>query len=98
MPSLSVVFHPDAVEEAQAARQWYAQRSQSAADAFLAELDQGIEAVSQAPLRWPLFKHGTRRYLHHRFPFQLIYRVASDRIEIVAVAHGRRRPGYWKTR
>ena len=48
MPSLSVVFHPDAVEEAQAARQWYAERSQSAADAFLAELDHGIEAISQA--------------------------------------------------
>jgi plasmid stabilization system protein ParE len=69
-----------------------------AADAFLEELDHAIEAVSQTPLRWPLFKHGTRRYLYHRFPFQLIYRVASDRIEIVAVAHGRRRPGYWKTR
>jgi len=98
MAGLSVVFHPDAVEEAQAARQWYAERSQSAADAFLEELDHGIEAVAQTPLRWPLFKHGTRRYLYHRFPFQLVYRVASDRIEIVAVAHGRRRPGYWKTR
>jgi hypothetical protein len=41
MPGLSVVFHPDAVEEAQAARQWYVTRSQSAADSFLAELDRG---------------------------------------------------------
>jgi hypothetical protein len=28
MPGFSVVFHPDAVEEAQAARRWYAERSQ----------------------------------------------------------------------
>ena len=98
MPGFPVVFHPDAVEEAQAARQWYLVRSQSAADSFLAELDLGIEAISQAPERWMLFKYGTRRYLFHRFPFQLIYRVVDKRIQVVAVAHGRRRPGYWKSR
>lgn len=98
MLGLPVVFHPDAVEEAKAARQWYAERSQSAADSFLDELDRGIEAIANAPERWPLFLHGTRRYLFHRFPFQLIYRVTNDRVEVVAVAHGRRRPGYWKIR
>lgn len=98
MPGLSVVFHPDVVEEAHAARQWYLVSSQSAADSFLAELDRGVEAISLAPERWPLFVHGTRRYLFHRFPFQLVYRVVSNRIEVVAIAHGRRRPGYWRSR
>jgi plasmid stabilization system protein ParE len=98
MPGLPLVLHPDAVEEAQAAWQWYFERSQSAADSFLVEIDHGIESISEAPERWPLFVHGTRRYLFHRFPFQIVYRVANDRIEVVAIAHGRRRPGYWKTR
>ena len=39
MPGLPVVLHPEAIDEAQAARIWYAERSQSAADSFLAELD-----------------------------------------------------------
>lgn len=98
MPGFSVVFHPDSVEEAQAARLWYAERSQSSADSFLAELDQGVESISEAPERWPLFVHDTRRYLFRRFPFQIVYRVAKDRVEVVAVAHGRRRPGYWRPR
>lgn len=98
MQGLFVVFHPDAVAESQAARQWYSANSQSAADSFLAELDCGIEAISLAPERWPLFVHGTRRYLLHRFPFQLVYRVVNDHIQVVAVAHGRRRPGYWSVR
>jgi plasmid stabilization system protein ParE len=98
MPGLPVVLHPDAVEEAQAAWQWYLERSQSAADSFLAELDHGVESISEAPERWPLFVHGTRRFLFRRFPFQIVYRVANDRIEVVAIAHGRRKPGYWKTR
>ena len=88
MPGLSVVFHPAAVEEAQAARQWYKARSQSAADSFLAELDRGIEAVSLAPERWPLFVHGTRRYLFHRFPFQLVYRVVNDWWPLLMAAAG----------
>lgn len=98
MPGLPVVFHPEAVEEAAAARMWYAERNQSAADSFLAELDHAIEAISESPERWPLFVHNTRRYLFNRFPFQIVYRVASERIEIVAVAHGRRQPGYWRLR
>jgi hypothetical protein len=31
-------------------------------------------------------------------PFSFVYRVEANRIVIVAVAHGRRRPGYWKSR
>jgi hypothetical protein len=31
-------LHPEAVEEARAARQWYAERSPAAADAFIDEL------------------------------------------------------------
>ncbi|MEK7764553.1 MAG: type II toxin-antitoxin system RelE/ParE family toxin [Nitrospirota bacterium] len=98
MPPSVVEFHPDAVEEAVAARQWYQARSASAADAFLAELDHAIEAISTHPTRWPQFVHGTRRYLFHRFPFQLVYRIVGALVQVIAVAHGRRKPGYWKTR
>jgi plasmid stabilization system protein ParE len=38
------------------------------------------------------------RYLLKRYPFIIVYRIAADRIEIVAVAHGKRRPGYWRRR
>jgi hypothetical protein len=33
-----------------------------------------------------------------RFPFVIIFREAAVRIEILAIAHGRRRPGYWRDR
>ncbi|MBS0171358.1 MAG: type II toxin-antitoxin system RelE/ParE family toxin [Nitrospira sp.] len=98
MPGCEVFFHPAAVEEAQAARAWYLERSISAADSFLAELDHAIEAIAQTPDRWPGFVHGTRRYVFHHFPFQLIYRVSAGHVQIIAIAHGRRRPGYWKAR
>ena len=40
----------------------------------------------------------TRRVLVHRFPYQVVYRLTASEILIVAVAHLKRRPGYWKDR
>jgi plasmid stabilization system protein ParE len=88
----------DALEEVEAAARWYADRSASAGDGFSAEIDLAEEAIVEFPDAWPPFDHGTRRYLLRRFPFGVIYRIESRRIVIVAVAHGHRRPGYWKSR
>lgn len=61
----------------------------------MAELDLAIQRVQQAPRRWPAYLGETRRYLPRRFPFSVVFREAADRIEIIAIAHARRRPGYW---
>lgn len=39
-----------------------------------------------------------RRVLMQRFPFAVYYEIAEDQIRIIAVAHQRRLPGYWKGR
>ena len=98
MSPAPVEFHPDAVTESQAAREWYRARNVAAGDAFLAELDHAIEQISHSPQRWPSYLHGTRRYLLHRFPFSVVYQEQSGMLTVVAVAHARRRPGYWKSR
>jgi len=87
-----------ALEEAESAAHWYAERSLAAAAQFSAELDDAEAAIVERPEAWPPFDHGTRRYLLRRFPFSVVYRIEKFRILIVAVAHGRRRPGYWKGR
>jgi plasmid stabilization system protein ParE len=94
----SVELHPEAVAEAQAAVEWYRQRNNQAADAFLAELDNAIERITEAPKRQLVFIQGTRRFLLRRFPFAVVYREIGTVIQVLAVAHGRRRPGYWKNR
>jgi plasmid stabilization system protein ParE len=91
-------LHPEAVAEASAARQWYAERSESAAARFVAELDHAIEQILEGPDQWPAYIHSTRQYTLRRFPYLVVYRRASRAIQIVAVAHARRKPGYWKRR
>jgi len=88
----------EALQEVEAAAGWYAERSATAATAFSEEIDAAESAIVRLPEAWPPFDHGTRRYLLRRFPFSVVYRVEARRILIVAVAHARRRPGYWKTR
>jgi plasmid stabilization system protein ParE len=94
----AIEFHPEAVHEAEAALRWYRTQSLRAAEAFFRELEKAVLVIAEAPDRWPVFIGGTRRFLLHRFPFSLIYRPQGDGLQIVAVAHVRRRPGYGRTR
>ncbi|MBM4277995.1 MAG: type II toxin-antitoxin system RelE/ParE family toxin [Deltaproteobacteria bacterium] len=98
MSPRQIDVHPEAVAEARAAAQWYRERSALAADAFLAELDRAVERITENPEMYPRYVRGTRRYLLQRFPFYLVYREVSGKLELVAIAHGRRKPGYWKRR
>lgn len=40
----------------------------------------------------------TRRLLVQKFPYHIVYRLTETEIIVVAVAHLKRRPGYWKHR
>jgi plasmid stabilization system protein ParE len=91
-------FHPEALAEAVAAAAWYRERSTRAAAAFEAEISHAMNRIAAAPDRYPRYVDESRRILLRRFPYAIVYRVHADSIEIVAVAHGRRRPGYWRTR
>ena len=98
MAAGSITFHPEAVLEARAAREWYRERSEAAADGFVAELDAAIAQILASPDRWPAFIPPTRRFLFRRYPFFVVYQSTADAVQIFAVAHGHRRPGYWRNR
>ena len=95
-----VHFHPAAQREYLEARRWYEQTvDDELADSFLREMDAAIERVIQFPEAWPIFRDRYRWILLHRFPYQLFYRLEDDgEIHVLAVAHARRRPGYWLKR
>lgn len=98
MASKKVEFHDEANLELGAAFDWYLERSEPAAARFIAEMDEAIAIISQAPKRSPESGFGTRKFLLQRFPFAVFYRELPLSVQVVAVAHGHRRPGYWKNR
>lgn len=91
-------YFPAASRELEDALEWYLERSPQAAEAFLREIDRAIAVIAAAPRVWPHFELGTRRYVLQRFPYSIIYREADGSVEIVAVAHHKRRPRFWHRR
>ncbi len=98
MATSELRWHPDAILDAETARDWYAVRSPLAARGFLLELSDAVAAITDAPDRWPEKSDGCRHYhFPSRYPFTLVYRTSS-KFEVVAVAHQRRKPGFWSNR
>jgi toxin ParE1/3/4 len=93
-----VTFHPGAIEDARAARRWYAEADVALGVDFVRQLDLAIGLISKQPNAWPRHPFGVHRYFMHRFPFAVVYRSRKSEVEIVAMTHGKRRPNFWKRR
>lgn len=66
--------------------------------AFVAEFERAANLVLDNPLLGAAFRSSRRRYILRRFPYGIIYQVTAEELRILAVAHHRRRPGYWTQR
>ena len=101
--SRPVFFEPEASAEFQEAALWYEAQRPGLGLAFLAAVDRTVEHLSAWPETGTVVPgvSGTlsvRTLTVSRFPYYLAYVVAGDTIRVLAVAHERRRPGYWKPR
>jgi toxin ParE1/3/4 len=90
--------HPAAEQEYLAALAWYRERSPVAAKEFEEAIQQASEKVREAPNRWPIYFRSFRKYKLRQFPFVIVYQELLTEITVFAIAHGRRRPGYWRER
>lgn len=90
---MQLELHPEAALEAREARLWYAQRSPEASTRFFFELERALGQIAESPMRWPV-RSGVRKYVMQRFPFVIFFRIHDPAVEVLAVAHARRRPGY----
>ena len=90
MVSRLLEFHPEAEQEYLSALRWYRERSVTAATNFEGAVAEAIAKVSETPERWLRYFGTFRKYTLHQFPFSYVL--------VLAVAHGHRRPGYWKNR
>lgn len=93
-----VKFLPDAEEEMFEAVKYYQSRTSGLGSDYLSEVERAIASIAKSPLTWPKIEGELRRRLVRRFPFGILYFDESEEIVIVAVAHLRRKPGYWKKR
>ncbi len=63
-------------------------------------MDEALQAIEETPSGFPRWERDRRfrRFTMQRFPYLVFYRDLDDRVEVVAIAHGAREPGYWRKR
>jgi len=95
---MKVRFHPIARTELREAYDHYSMISPVLTSRFAMEFLRIVNLIVENPTAWRAIGRRTRRRNLHRFPYGVIYQVLEDHIRIVAVAHLKRRPGYWRKR
>ena len=97
---MPVDFHPEAAEEADEASAWLAARSPAAADRFNDELELLTRRIGRRPAGYPVAEEDARfrSAAMTVAPYSLKYREIDGGVQVLAVAHARRRPGYWRDR
>jgi plasmid stabilization system protein ParE len=76
---------------------WYRERNLLIAEAFRTEVFDAIDRIADAPLAKSADEEGNRKRVLHRFPYSVFYEVLGSTVTILAVAHHRRNPGYWRS-
>jgi toxin ParE1/3/4 len=96
------ILRPARLELRAAARKYEHER-EGLGQRFALSVDEAVKDVVAHPVRWPLMPSvpkelGVRQRLVEDFPFQVLYRVLDDLIEVVAIKHMKRHPRYWASR
>jgi len=96
---VKLVVSPQALDELRDAATFYKLKANAELGlAFVAEFERTANLVLDNPLLGSVFRGARRRYIFRRFPFSIIYQVTAEELRILALAHHRRRPGYWTQR
>jgi plasmid stabilization system protein ParE len=88
----------EATAELEEGLNWYAVRSPDAERKFALAIDRALTQIATEPSRFAEVAASHRACRVEKFPYQIVYRVDGNVVTIVAVAHAKRRPGYWRRR
>jgi toxin ParE1/3/4 len=94
---------PEADEELREAARWYQEKRPGLGLEFLAAIGAALDLVQRHPAgggRVPKVRDEipVRRVVLHRFPYAIVFLELDAEIRVLAFAHHRRRPGYWRKR
>jgi toxin ParE1/3/4 len=94
-----VFFHAEAEAEFRAAVAFYEGQRAGLGREFRESIEAAVERIRKTPEAFaPHGDQGVRKCLIGRFPYTVFYLEQEASLWIVAVAHQRRRPGYWSGR
>ena len=93
-----LVFHPAAAAEFEESLQWYFERSERAAAGFNSAVDFALRDIENNPERWPFIDERHQHRILKKYPYYIVYKFNDDSIDVIAVAHAKRKPKFWSDR
>jgi len=91
-------IHETAEAEINEAADFYDLEDPGLGSVFIDEVERAIESISQFPGAAQLVRGCVRKKPLVKFPYSLVYSVRPDEVRLLAVAHQKRRPFYWRGR
>ncbi len=95
---MKLSLHPEAEADMAQTISFYDQRTPGLGSDFLDEVLRAFERIEFSSEAWPLLERSVRRCLVERFPYGVYYRLDADEIFVLAVMHGKKKPGAWRGR
>jgi len=94
-----VTFHEEADSEVKEAALYYEDRAPDLGLAFLGEIEKTLRRILANPMTYQAVGGDVHQAPVARFPYSVLYAIEPDeRVRVIAVAHQKRRPGYWRKR
>jgi toxin ParE1/3/4 len=95
-----LIILPEAEEELREAMRWYETRRAGLGLELVGVVERALVRIAETPAQFPGWPAAPRwrRAVLDRFPYAVVFEERAEGIEVVAVAHGKRRPGYWLAR
>jgi len=84
--------------ELKAAKDFYERQRHGLGDAFLLEAQRAAALLIENPLIGTRVRDNRRVLVLKRFPYRLVYSLDDLGVIIIAAAHQKRRPDYWRGR
>ena len=91
-------FHPAARRELIETVRFYQSERPGVGAEFAKEVRDSIDQIVTHPLSGSPGPGQTRNKILPHFPYTVVYLFEGAEIKIIAVAHQRRKPGYWRDR
>ncbi|TAM12367.1 MAG: hypothetical protein EPN72_05195 [Nevskiaceae bacterium] len=96
---MKIVYHPAAAAEHLDQIHHYATLNPVLGTGYVEEFQAALSYISEGVQRFPVvIEPQVRRHFLSRFPIAIYFRAVGEQIQIISVAHKRRRPNYWATR
>lgn len=95
---MTVEFVKEAAHELTQAALWYEEKDSGLGKRLRDDVYHVVRRIAEDPLLWPERRGGYRRVNCPVFPYFVAYIIREEKIVVVAVAHARRKPGYWQSR